>query len=458
MKKNRILMLCIAIVFLLTACKKEQKKSSSETEDCLLTVEQKDVKEPESPNFIFVTKGDDIILNEENDKEIKAVPGVAGTEFYGNAARVNYFYRKEKDYTKKNIIINPEYSDDYNDYSPEMINGKTCSRYLLSAGNLTEDDLSTGVLPSKMDEIVLYSSDKSVVGQTIKMYFCNYRDLSENRFDIGYVANFIGDISNSFIAKEMKITGIIKEQTAQVYFSDSFCDMMNKTMDVMYPHIGIQGFKSDESSGIQELNGEVGPKGEYKIVDVTYNKLPWEGDDYILVARDSKGNNVLVYVDETLQKQEAGLSKYWIQNQTYTAEQSEWQTGLYNFIAISFYVQWRNEPKGLKVPESEELWEDSLSLIGYSYYAKDAITNTGIIIDVGEIVQKFSDEPTESGEYTLAVSQDLFDRIYNYDGTKIIAVYVEPGQEAQVMEALREQGYKEYSLPESIWGKWNKGE
>ena len=51
------------------------------------------------------------------------------------------------------------------------------------------------------------------------------------------------------------------------------------------------------------------------------------------------------------------------------------------------------------------------------------------------------------------MNQELFDRIYNYEGTKIIAVYVEQGEEVQVMEALLEQGYKEYSLPESIWIK-----
>ena len=227
----------------------------------------------------------------------------------------------------------------------------------------------------------------------------------------------------------------------------------------MYPSVRIQCFKSDENSGIQELEGEVGPEGEYKIVDSIYYKLPWEDDDdYILIARDLIGNDVLVYVDETLREREAGLSKYWIKNQTHMAEKYGTQTGLYNFIAISFKQQWRKEPEGLKVPESEDLWEDSLSLIGYSCYIKDVITNTGVITDFGEIIQKISDTPTESGDYTLAVSQELFDRIYNYNGTKIIAVYAEPGQETQVKEALWEQGYREYSIPESLWGKWNKGE
>lgn len=304
---------------------------------------------------------------------------------------------KEKDYTTENIVRNPEYTYDY---PPEMIDGKICIRYVLSEKNLTSDDLSTGVLPSKINEIVLYSSDDSVIGQTLKMYFCNYYDFAEDH---------------------MKI------------------------------------FKAEEGIGIQEIDGKVGLEGEYKIVDSTYYKLSWD-DDCIPISRDDLQNDALIYVDERLGNQEAGLSKYWIKNQTHMAEKYGTQTGLYNFIAISFKQQWRKEPEGLKVPESEDLWEDSLSLTGYSCYIKDVITNTGVITDFGEIIQKISDTPTESGDYTLAVSQELFDRIYNYNGTKIIAVYAEPGQETQVKEALWEQGYREYSIPESLWGKWNKGE
>lgn len=221
MKKIGVFILCIVIMFSVSACKKEQKESGSESEtkNCLLTVEQEDVREPEPPNLIFVTKGDDVILNEENNKEIKAIPGVAGTEFYGGAARVSYFYRKEKDYTTENIVKNPEYTYDY---PPEMINGETCTQYILSAQNLKKEDLSAGVLPSKVNEIALYSSDESVIGQTLKMYFCNYYDFAKNHADIGYLGDFMGSIHFSFIEKEMKITGIIKEQTTQVYFLTVF--------------------------------------------------------------------------------------------------------------------------------------------------------------------------------------------------------------------------------------------
>lgn len=160
-------------------------------------------------------------------------------------------------------------------------------------------------------------------------------------------------------------------------------------------------------------------------------------------------------MDEKLGNQEVGISKYWIQNKMHTAQTYGTEKGaIYDFIALSYYAQWRQEPKGLLVPESEGcLWEDPLSFIGYSFYSKDSVSSTGVITDKSEIIQKISSTQTESGDYTLAVNQELFDRIYNYEGTKIIAVYVEQGQETQVMETLQEQGYKEYSLPESIWIK-----
>ncbi|MCI8826796.1 MAG: hypothetical protein HFH63_13135 [Lachnospiraceae bacterium] len=452
MKKIQIFLLYITILFLFTSCKKGEKQNASESETkvCLQTVEQEGAKEPELKNILFVTKGDDIILTEKDNEEIKAVSGVTGTEFYGGAARISCFYRKEKDYTTENIVKNPEYPYDY---PPEMINGENCTRYIGSAKNLSANDLSSGTLPSGMDEIVLYSSDKSVIGKNLKMYFCNYYDFAEYHFDIGYLGDFVGNPTFSFIAKEMKITGILKEQTTQVYFSDSFCDMMNKSMDVMYPQVSAQCFDGEEGIGIQEIDGKVGPEGKYKLTDIFYDKLPWKGD-YISINR---GDYLfeLVYVDEKLGNQEVGISKYWIQNKMHTAQTYGTEKGaIYDFIALSYYAQWRQEPKGLLVPESEGcLWEDPLSFIGYSFYSKDSVSSTGVITDKSEIIQKISSTQTESGDYTLAVNQELFDRIYNYEGTKIIAVYVEQGEEVQVMEVLLEQGYKEYSLPESIWIK-----
>lgn len=228
-------------------------------------------------------------------------------------------------------------------------------------------------------------------------------------------------------------------------------------MDIMYPNIMTRCFKAEEGIGIQEIDGKVGPEGEYKIIDVFYDKLPWHGE-YIPIVQDDLSYGMLIYADEELENQEVGISKYWIQNKMYTAEKyGTTQGAIYDFIKIHHNVQWRQEPKGLQVPESEGcLWEDPLSFIGYCYYVKDAIAYTGVIHDESEIIQKISSTQTESGDYTLAVNQELFDRIYNYEGTKIIAVYVEPGQEAQVLEKLQEQGYKEYSLPKSIWIKWNK--
>ena len=111
-------------------------------------------------------------------------------------------------------------------------------------------------------------------------------------------------------------------------------------------------------------------------------------------------------------------------------------------------------PAGKLVPDSEGcLWEDPLSFIGYSFYSKDCVFSKGVTTDIREIIQKISSTQIESGDYTLVVNQEIFDRIYNYQGTKIIAVYIEQGQETQVMEELQKLGYEEYSLPKSIWVK-----
>ena len=455
MKRLQIFICFFIILFSFSACKKEQQQKTEpepETEAALYTIEQENVSEPADRNVIFVTTGEDEIMDQSHNKEILNIPGVQETEFYGGAARVSYFFRRGTDYSFDNEeSINKEYF--------KALDGLDCSRYIMSAQKLTEEDLSAGSLPSAMNEIVLYSSDESVIGKTLEMYFCNYYDFCNDLEEIleiqekGYIHNFMSGVECSeFIEKDMKITGILKEQTSQVYFSESFCDMMCKVVtDIMYPFVSAEFFGSGELSGIKELDGTVGPEGNYRIGEFGYSDLPWKDSDYINLHVSCK-EYPLVYADETLTEQEAGVSKFWIELKEYTANDSGYETGIYNLLLLTYNIPQGQEPDEAKGPgELETVWvTDHLNLMGTTPYS-NVIHGSGKGSGRSYIVQKICGTLTKSDTDTLAVNQEIFRRIHNYEGTKAIAVYIEPEQETQIRQALQELGYQEYSLPKVIW-------
>ncbi len=87
------------------------------------------------------------------------------------------------------------------------------SHFLRSASCLTEDMLEAGRLPTGEFEMVVYSRDLSVLDTTELVMFRNDKNMGD---DIWYEYN-------------VKIVGILKEQTEQTYFSEDICRVMELT-------------------------------------------------------------------------------------------------------------------------------------------------------------------------------------------------------------------------------------
>jgi hypothetical protein len=76
-----------------------------------------------------------------------------------------------------------------------------------SSSSLTSDMLKAGRLPENAFEMVLYEDDLSLLNTVEQVYFRNAKLWGE-------------DSSYNF---DIKIVGILKEPTKQVYFSDLIC-------------------------------------------------------------------------------------------------------------------------------------------------------------------------------------------------------------------------------------------
>ncbi len=89
------------------------------------------------------------------------------------------------------------------------------TRFMMSAECLKESDLAEGHLPESKDEVVLYSDDPAMLGRTYLTYFSN--------------KNLWG--SGEHNSTKVKVVGLLKEETNQVYFSKELCQSLGMHMD-----------------------------------------------------------------------------------------------------------------------------------------------------------------------------------------------------------------------------------
>ncbi len=94
----------------------------------------------------------------------------------------------------------------------EFINEK---RFMMSCDCLKESDLSAGRLPVSQNEIVLYASSESELNTEKLCYF-----MAKNIWD-----------ANQYCMMKMKVVGILKKQTTQVYFSTGLCRVLSSHID-----------------------------------------------------------------------------------------------------------------------------------------------------------------------------------------------------------------------------------
>lgn len=90
--------------------------------------------------------------------------------------------------------------------------------FMKSSSCLTESDLREGRLPKARNEIVLYSSDKKTLGQEQECYF---------------TADNIWGEKESYHTK-VKVVGLLKKKTDQIYFDCSLCQMITAGLDMEF--------------------------------------------------------------------------------------------------------------------------------------------------------------------------------------------------------------------------------
>ena len=341
---------------------------------------------------LVVRYPDDKVLTEKDQAAISGVKYVDQVDLYDYANDVNYYIEKNKDYEIKYgsqddqvTKVNEDGETDAERDQGVRLLDKT--HFMKSSTAITKDDLSAGRLPKERNEIVLYTTDQKKLNSTIRCYFS-----SDNLWKEGQSCY-----------QDLKVVGILKDKTRQVYFHPELCQMLT---------YGIDNFVV---------------WGEY-CWDMMYKKyFGTMKPAYVVVSDDLKDNEVRI------------SSNYIITS-----------TG-YGTVAVPYKLDLAFPGNGLLHIGQEDTESDSNSsqqeqieqdlkasgLEDTSEEAKKDDHSTTIEI---KYVEDFSEQGGDFIEVSPEVYQKLRD-VYNIGTTQASVYIANYSKTNKVIQALKEKGY-----------------
>lgn len=171
----------------------------------------------ENDRRLSVRYPDNRDLTEEDSEKIRSLKSVEEVDLYDYANDVRYYYREGKDY--KHFYGEREKTQ--NEMGEEVykevkgIQFLRSDQFMRSASCLTAGDLAEGRLPESRNEIVIYTKDRRVLGQERECYFT-----ADNIWEEGEIFH-----------KKLKVVGLLKKKTDQVYFDYRLCQMLTACQD-----------------------------------------------------------------------------------------------------------------------------------------------------------------------------------------------------------------------------------
>lgn len=374
---------------------------------------------------------DNPICPHEYDESCGAyVSGIQAIEYYDNQIYAVY-YQEGIDYEMSVKKIADE--------NIEIFTPIDSGKYLRSADMLTEKDLSEGCLPQNMDEIVLYTTDKKMIGKTIKIYCYDMNMLENTNDENEYAYGLTTDNSNEIygyerytVAREFTVTGILNKAENQIYFDNEFFQMMgNVFSNVIYANEGFYRYLPEEyGRGIIQIDHEV-REGN---VQLKSGEGDENIDDYSIPVLKSEAEiPCIVVLNDDYEDDEVRISKELVEKNFSSINDRFGFFKIYNVLQLKYEL-----PMGTPSLGVEGTIEDSLSVTGLTNTSEGKRINQYSFIS-------FPAKTHLSGEYILETGRTLYDRIYGYDGSREVAVYTDSKESLDSIRIQMEQkGYQLY--------------
>lgn len=213
---------------------------------------------------LSVIRKDGKELTDKDIQKLQSVRNVVQVDSQGYAGDINYYIEEGTDYVYHHETIEEE--TDWNEWewnqnptsslaSEYIPDFKKKKKFMRSSTCIDSSDLSQGRLPKNRNEIVLYPTKNSKLGDTKKIYFT--------------AKNIWG--SDQYYEGNLKVVGLLKKETTQVYFYPDFCRMLSASADgdqitlnygysARYGYMGTDHFilTIGEDLQEQEKNNETG--------------------------------------------------------------------------------------------------------------------------------------------------------------------------------------------------------
>ncbi len=218
-------------------------------------------------NEMLVMRKDKQEIKEEELSELKnGVKHINGTQLYGLATEMNYYYREDVDYRMDVVIsLRPSGPGEYIEYTEYHFNTIRDDLYIKGYQGLVDSkDVKEGNLPSSYNE-VLASSDYQI-GDTIPVYF--HDEVLQG---------------TSYIKMDFVVSGILKNKSDDLYFSPSFMESMDyiqvNSSDVLFRFI-VNYMNTESGGGIRSKS--------YTFVPIYKSTL---GKNEVQLSRDFLSNS-----------------------------------------------------------------------------------------------------------------------------------------------------------------------
>lgn len=261
---------------------------------------------------LSVRRKDGKELTDKDIEKMKSVKHVVQVDSQDYAGDVNYYIDEGKDYvyhyevTREDDDVWMEWDEDaWMETSESTLEAdkipdfKKRNKFMRSTTCIDKSDLSEGRMPEKRNEIVMYPTKGTKLGDVKKIYFT-----AENIWESEYYQG------------HLKVVGFLKEETPQIYFYPDFCRMLTAAADGdtvtldYYPskEYGYQGHDQFILIIGEDLEEQAGKdKSDTPYARVSRNHVPnleaWEQDGTVVngpVERVLPGTNqIYVSVNKT---------------------------------------------------------------------------------------------------------------------------------------------------------------
>ena len=160
----------------------------------------------QDPTRLVVARKDGNAISDEDIETLQNTAYVQTVDSCDLANDINYYIENKRDYTYQ---YGKQTARTEGKKQVKFLNE---NHFMMSSDCITKKDLADGELPESRLEVVLYSTDTRLIGSKILCYFT--------------APNIWG--ANEHYQCRVRVSGILKEPTEQVYFSKEFCHMLSQ--------------------------------------------------------------------------------------------------------------------------------------------------------------------------------------------------------------------------------------